>query len=169
MFFIRYSTRECRMADATDIPLSTAPLRSRRARAISRLAAPLRDPFAAVGFLIYTVFLVIALLADAIAPHDPLEILFTADGNLARSEPPGWQHPLGTTNLGRDIFSQLLVGTRAALIVGLTAAVAVASIGTVVGLISGFFGGWTDAVLMRFTDIALGIPFLPFVILISGL
>src|SRR5215470_12405551 len=133
------------MADATDIPLSAAPPRSRRARTIPLLAAPLRDPFAAVGTLIYAVFLVIALFADAIAPHDPLEILFTTDGNLARSEPPGWQHPLGTTNLGRDIFSQLVVGTRAALLVGLTAAVAVAVIGTVVGLLSGYFGGWIDS------------------------
>jgi peptide/nickel transport system permease protein len=109
------------------------------------------------------------LLADVIAPYDPLEILFRPDGNLASSVPAGWQHLLGTTNLGRDIFSQLVIGTRAALVVGLTAAVVVALIGTVVGLVSGYFGGWIDAVLMRLADVALGIPFLPFVILIAGL
>jgi peptide/nickel transport system permease protein len=157
------------MADAADVPLASLSLRSWRARAISVLAAPLRDPFAAVGALIYLVFLLTAVFADAIAPHDPLEILFTPDGNLARSEPVGLQHLLGTTNLGRDIFSQLVVGTRAALVVGLTAAVVVVLIGTVVGLVSGFFGGWMDAILMRAADIALGIPFLPFVILIAGL
>jgi len=157
------------MADAADVPLASPSLRSWRARAIPLLAAPLRDPFAAVGTLIYALFLLTAVFADAIAPHDPLEILFTPDGNLARSEPAGLRHPLGTTNLGRDIFSQLVVGTRAALVVGLAAAVVVALIGTVVGLVSGFFGGWIDAILMRVADVALGIPFLPFVILIAGL
>jgi len=157
------------MADASDVPLATAPVCIGFMAVKRLLAAPFRDPFAAVGTSIYAGFLLIALFADVIAPHDPLEILFSPDGNLARSAPAGWQHPLGTTNLGRDIFSQLVIGTRAALVVGLAAAVVVALIGTVVGLISGFFGGWIDAVLMRFADVALGIPFLPFVILIAGL
>jgi peptide/nickel transport system permease protein len=157
------------MADATDVPLAATHARSRLDGAIRLLAAPLHEPFAAVGTLIYAAFVLIALLADVIAPHDPLEILFRPDGTLARSEPVGWEHPLGTTNLGRDIFSQLIVGTRAALVVGLTAAVVVALVGTVVGLVSGYFGGWIDAVLMRLADVALGIPFLPFVILIAGL
>jgi peptide/nickel transport system permease protein len=157
------------MADATDVPLVAAHPPGWLNWAAQTLAAPLREPFAAAGALIYATFLIIALLADVIAPHDPLEILFTPSGELARSEPAGWQHPLGTTNLGRDIFSQLVVGTRAALVVGLTAAVVVALVGTVVGLVSGYFGGWIDAVLMRLADVALGIPFLPFVILIAGL
>src|SRR4029450_11518074 len=97
------------------------------------------------------------------------ELLFAPAATLARSEPVGWEHPLGTTNLGRDIFSQLIVGTRAALVVGLTAAVVVALVGSVVGLGSGYFGGWIDAVLMGLADVAPGIPFLPFVILIAGL
>jgi peptide/nickel transport system permease protein len=157
------------MADAADVRLLAARPRTWLGGAIRPLVAPLRDPFAAFGILIYATFVAIALIADVIAPHDPLEILFKLDGNLARSEPAGWQHPLGTTNLGRDIFSQLVIGTRAALVVGLTAAVVVALVGTMVGLVSGYFGGWIDAVLMRLTDVALGIPFLPFVILIAGL
>jgi peptide/nickel transport system permease protein len=157
------------MADATDVPLAAAQGKRGRDGAATLLMIPLREPFAALGTLIYAGFVIIALLADVIAPHDPLEILFNADGNLARSEPAGWQHPLGTTNLGRDIFSQLVVGTRAALAVGLTAAVVVALVGAVVGLVSGYFGGWIDVVLMRLADVALGIPFLPFVILIAGL
>jgi peptide/nickel transport system permease protein len=157
------------MAGAADGIGAAAPSRGPFRRAARLLRAPLGDPFAAAGTLIYAAFVTIALCADVIAPHDPLEILFRADGSLARSEPPGWQHLLGTTNLGRDIFSQLVVGTRAALFVGLAAAVAVALVGTVVGLVSGYFGGWIDAVLMRLADIALGIPFLPFVILIAGL
>jgi peptide/nickel transport system permease protein len=157
------------MADAGDAQPAAARPGTWLGGAIRLLVTPLRDPFAAFGTLIYATFVVIALLADVIAPNDPLEILFRPDGNLASSEPAEWQHPLGTTNLGRDIFSQLVIGTRAALVVGLTAAVVVALVGTTVGLVSGYFGGWIDAVLMRLADVALGIPFLPFVILIAGL
>jgi peptide/nickel transport system permease protein len=157
------------MADAPEVPLTATRPRPRFDGAVRLLLAPFRDSLAAAGALIYATFVTIALLADVIAPYDPLEILFRPDGNLASSVPAGWQHLLGTTNLGRDIFSQLVIGTRAALVVGLTAAVVVALIGTVVGLVSGYFGGWIDAVLMRFADVALGIPFLPFVILIAGL
>lgn len=132
------------------------------------ILAPLRDPFAATGMLIYLTFTLVAIFADVLATHDPLEILFKPDGSLVASVAPGREHLLGTTNLGRDIFSQLVIGTRSALIVGLMAAVVVALIGTVVGLVSGFFGGWPDAVLMRIADVALGIPFLPFVILMAG-
>ena len=132
------------------------------------LLAPLRDPYAAAGIPIYSLFVLVAIFADLIATHDPLEILFDDDGKLLANAPPGAEHVLGTTNLGRDIFSQLVFGTRAALYVGLTAAVVVALIGTVVGLVSGYFGGWVDSVLMRLADVALGIPFLPFVIVLAG-
>ena len=159
------------MADAPEVDAADADVgrTSAAPAAIRRLAAPLGDPFAAVGAAIYATFLATALLADVIAPYDPLEILFLPDGGLASSAPVGWQHLLGTTNLGRDIFSQLVVATRAALVVGLTAAVVVALIGSVVGLVAGYCGGWIDALLMRLADVALGIPFLPFVILIAGL
>ena len=75
---------------------------------------------------------------------------------------------LGTTNLGRDIYSQLVYGSRSALMVGLTAAVFVVAIGTLTGLVSGYFGGLVDAALMRLADIALAIPFLPFVIVLAA-
>jgi peptide/nickel transport system permease protein len=130
--------------------------------------APAGDPYAVVGLAIYAVFILVALLADQIATHDPLEILFKEDGNLAASLPPSAANILGTTNLGRDIFSQLIMGTRSALIVGVAAAVVVVAIGTLVGLVSGFFGGIVDSLLMRLADIALGIPFLPFVIVLAA-
>lgn len=132
------------------------------------LRLPSRDPFALAGLAIYLTFILVAVFADSIATHDPLEILFKEDGNLAASLPPGNGHWLGTTNLGRDIFSQLVIGSRSALIVGITAAIVVVAIGTLVGLVSGFFGGWVDTLLMRVADVALGIPFLPFVIVLSA-
>jgi|TARA_B100001079_G_scaffold146653_1_gene125590 peptide/nickel transport system permease protein len=126
-----------------------------------------KDPYALTGALIYLFFIIIAIFADLIAPNDPLRILFNSSG-LARNIDPGREFLLGTTSNGRDIFSQLVHGSRNALYVGLTAALAVAILGTIVGLISGYFGGWVDNLIMRLADIALGIPFLPFVIVLAA-
>src|SRR5207247_8711850 len=73
---------------------------------------PLRDPFAFAGLLIYLLFVLVALFADQLAPLDPMEILFTKAGKLAANVAPGADFPLGTTNLGRDIYAQLVHGTR---------------------------------------------------------
>lgn len=126
------------------------------------------DPYAFVGTSIYIVFVLIALFAPQLAPYDPLEILFTEDYSLAANLPPSAEHPLGTTSLGKDIYSQLLYGTRSALLVGIVAAFFVVAIGTLIGLVAGYFGGLVDTILMRITDIAFGIPFLPFVIVIAA-
>jgi len=137
--------------------------------ALGRLRLPIHDPFAMVGLAIYVVFLVVALFADRIAPYDPTEILFTPSYDLAADRRPGEDgFLLGTTSLGRDIFSQLVYGSRSALLIGVTAAAMVAIIGTIVGLVSGYFGGIADIVLMRLADIAFGIPFLPFVIVLAA-
>lgn len=129
---------------------------------------PLKDPFALVGFGIYIVFILVAIFAGYLATHDPTEILFDANYNLAADLPPSRDFLLGTTTLGRDVWSQLVLGSRSALLVGLTAAVMVVGIGTLVGLISGYFGGFVDTALMRLTDVAFGIPFLPFVIVLCA-
>jgi peptide/nickel transport system permease protein len=132
------------------------------------LGMPLRDPFAFAGLVIYLLFVAVALLTDQLAPTDPMEILFTKAGKVAANLPPSPEFLLGTTNLGRDVYAQLVHGTRSALAVGLSAAVIVATVGTVVGLVSGYFGGWIDALLMRIADMALSLPFLPFVIVLTG-
>lgn len=128
-----------------------------------------RHPFAAAGVAIYAAFLPVAVFADRIAGLDPNEILFQSNGRLAANLRPNAVYLLGTTNLGRDIFSQLVHGTRTALAIGVTAAVVVVVIGTVVGLLSGYFGRWVDSALMRLADIALSIPFLPFVIVLAAM
>ncbi|HWL80403.1 MAG TPA: ABC transporter permease [Roseomonas sp.] len=158
------------MAEARAAPAAPALPTSRRPGAWSAFARHLLyDPYALIGISIYVAFVIVGLSAEWLAPYDPMEILFTPDGGLAASLPPGADHWLGTTNLGRDIFSQLVMGTRPSLVVGLSAAVAVASIGTVVGLLAGYFGGMVDQALMRLTDIVLGLPFLPFVIVVTAL
>jgi peptide/nickel transport system permease protein len=132
------------------------------------LTMPLRDPFACAGIVIYLLFVLVALFAGQLATTDPTEILFNAAGKVAANMPPSAQYPLGTTNLGRDIYAQLVHGTESALAIGLSAALIVASVGTVVGLVAGYFGGWADALLMRIADMALSLPFLPFVIVLTG-
>jgi peptide/nickel transport system permease protein len=130
---------------------------------------PTHDWLAMAGLIIYVLFVLVAIFADWIAPYDPLKILLNERGRLLASLPPlSPQHVLGTTNLGKDIFSQLVIGTRSALFVGVTAAFCVVVIGTVIGLIAGYFRGWPDMALMRLADLALGIPFLPFVIVLAA-
>ncbi|NRC53027.1 ABC transporter permease [Neoaquamicrobium sediminum] len=138
-------------------------------RMFRSLRLPLNDPFAVLGLLIYAVFVLTAIFADQIAPYDPTEILSTPDYNLAADLRPGEDgYILGTTSLGRDIFSQIVHGSRSALLIGITAAFMVALIGSIVGLVSGYFRGWVDVILMRLADIAFGIPFLPFVIVLAA-
>lgn len=138
-------------------------------RMFRSLRLPLNDPFAVLGLLIYAVFVLTAIFADQLAPYDPTEILYTPDYNLAADLRPGEDgYILGTTSLGRDIFSQIVHGSRSALLIGITAAFMVALIGSIVGLVSGYFRGWVDVILMRLADIAFGIPFLPFVIVLAA-
>lgn len=124
-----------------------------------------RDRLALFGFILYVCFLVVALLAPWIAPYGPTEVI-QEEGIWLANEAPSARFWLGTTNLGRDIFSQLLYGTRTALLVGFSAALIVALLGTVIGLLAGYYGGWIETLLMRLADVAFGIPFLPFVIVL---
>ncbi len=126
-----------------------------------------RDRFALVGLFIFIFFFIVAVFAPVIAPYDPLEVV-EKDGIWLSNEKPSADFLLGTTNVGRDIFSQLVHGSRSALLVGFSAAAIVAVIGTIVGLLAGYYGGWVDAVLMRIADVAFGIPFIPFIIVLSA-
>jgi len=140
--------------------------------ATSIVATPLRkqagDPYFVAGIGIYLLFAVVALFADAIAPNSPKDILFLPDGRLANALAPSAEFLLGTTTSGNDIFSQLVHGAQSALIVGTSAAFVVVTVGTLVGLLAGYFGGLIDAVLMRIADVALGMPLLPFVIVLAA-
>jgi peptide/nickel transport system permease protein len=122
-----------------------------------------------IGIAILLIYVAIALAAPYLVTHDPWAINRSEAGLVAHLEPPSSRHLLGTTDLGRDIFSQLVTGTRATIIVGFVAAFCVTLIGTNMGLISGYYGGWVDEVIMRLVDIAYIIPFVPFVIILVSL
>lgn len=142
-----------------------------------RMGKSLRDQFAlfrqdrmgVIGMVILSVFCLVAIFAPYLAPHDPMETLNKPDGRMARMVPPSWQFPFGTDRLGRDIFSQVIIGSRVGVGVGLLCAVMVVFIGTNIGLVSGYFGGKIDDLLMRVTDIVYGVPFLPFAVILVAL
>lgn len=132
------------------------------------LARQVRDPYFIAGAAIYIVFLFVAIFADTLAPNAPKDILFLPNGRLAAALPPSLQYPLGTTTEGCNIFSQLVHGAQSALIVGSSAAIVVVALGTLIGLVAGFYGGVVDALLMRLADVALGLPLLPFVVVLTA-
>ncbi len=126
------------------------------------------EAFAAVGASIYFCIAMLAIFADRLAPYDPRAIL-RVGSRVARYLPMSADHWLGTTSSGRDVLSQVIYGTRAALAVGLTAAFVVVAIGTLLGLLSGYLGGWTDRIVTWLADIVLGLPFLPFMLVLAAL
>ena len=128
-----------------------------------------RNVLGLIGFIIFLFFILIAIFAGRIAPYDPMEIQFGADGSVKRLLPPSTQHLLGTTYMGRDVFSQMVIGSRIAVLVGVVSALCVAFIGTNVGLIAGYFGGKTERILMGLVDIMYGVPFLPFALILVSL
>lgn len=119
----------------------------------------------------FYIFLVLALVVIAVAffgknfaPYDPLESDF-----LAALQPPSKEHLFGTDNLGRDVLSRILYGAGNSFALTFLMIAIVAVIGTTIGIISGYFGGWLDTVMMRFTDILLAFPDTVFAIAIVGM
>jgi peptide/nickel transport system permease protein len=120
-----------------------------------------RSRLAMVGLAIVIVMSTAALLADVIAPFDPVEPHYSD-----RLFPPGGAYVLGTDELGRDIFSRLLYGARISLVIGLVAQGVSVSIGIVLGLLAGWYGGWVDDLISRLIEVVWAIPGLMFLIVV---
>jgi peptide/nickel transport system permease protein len=112
-------------------------------------------PVAAAGLLIITVFAVLAVFAPLLAPYDPIATSWTAIRKA-----PSLAHWMGTDENGRDVFSRVVFGTRASMLAGVVSVAIAAGIGVPAGLLAGFAGGWTDALLSRAVDAMLACPFL---------
>jgi peptide/nickel transport system permease protein len=113
-----------------------------------------KDKFALLGASWLIFVTVVSLLAPALAPYDPLEVNLRA--RLLPVATPA--HLLGTDDLGRDILSRLIWGGRISLIVGFTAVLFAMALGTLIGLLTGFYGGKLDAIAMRLVDILMAFP-----------
>ena len=133
----------------------TAPATRGRdaARAVRRLT---RGPLALASLTALGLLLVAAVFGPSLAPYpEDAEGAIHAD---ARLQPPSWAHPFGTDELGRDVWSRVLIGARISLSVGVIVLVIGVSIGTILGAIAGFVGGRVGEAIMRFTDIMITIP-----------
>jgi peptide/nickel transport system permease protein len=126
--------------------------RSLLSDSLRRLA---RNPLALIGLGIVVFMILIAVFAERIAPYSPTE----SDLNLY-VEAPSTAHPFGTDDVGRDILSRVIFGARVSLSVSLLSMVIGLGVGTVVGLISGYYGGLIDTIMMRLTDVFLAFPLL---------
>jgi peptide/nickel transport system permease protein len=120
-----------------------------------------RDRAAILG----TIVLSIIILATIFLPVIYTTSIDKVDFALSTA-PPSWQHPFGTNDLGQDQLARILKGGRISLAVGIAAMLIAISLGTLIGAISGFFGGAIDLILMRLTDIFLALPQLPLLLLI---
>jgi peptide/nickel transport system permease protein len=130
-------------------------------RAASRVSRPARI-LGGVGLVLLGVVVLGALGASVIAEHPPGRTVG------ASFLPPSGEHWLGTDDIGRDLFAQLLHGARVSVSVGLGAAVLAVGIGTVTALVSGYRGGWWDVVLMRLVDLSLTLPLLVLVLVLTA-
>jgi peptide/nickel transport system permease protein len=113
------------------------------------------NPMESAGVLMVTSLALLAVFAPMIAPHDPVRAVANSFGD---PDAPSRAFPLGTDQLGRDVLSRIIFGARISLTVGVAAMLVTIMIGVTIGLLSGFFGGAIDFVLMRFTDVMLTLP-----------
>lgn len=112
-----------------------------------------QSPLILWGSILISMLVITAICAQWMAPYDPVQQ--DLSNHLSA---PSWHHWMGTDQYGRDVFSRLLYGSRISLSVGLVAVSIYVFIGTTIGSIAGYYGGWVDGLLMRFVDIMLSIP-----------
>ena len=128
-------------------------LQARLGRSYRIWLALLSNPLAVAGAVIVLLLILMALFAPWIATHSP-----TAQNLSLRLQPPSAEYWMGTDELGRDIWSRVVFGSRITLLIVMLVAVLAAPLGLMIGAVAGYFGGWTDRILMGITDIFLSMP-----------
>ncbi|MGY2894581.1 ABC transporter permease [Deinococcus sp. UYEF24] len=147
----------------TAIPAPVKPAVGRSAWAVS-LRRFRRHKLAMFFLIVILLLIVMAVAAPLISPYNP-----ETQDLSGFYEPPSAAHLFGKDDLGRDILSRIIWGSRVSLIVGFSVAALSIIIGTVMGTLAGFFGGRTDALISRFIELMLSLPTLPLLLVISGL
>ncbi|MFH0996521.1 MAG: ABC transporter permease [Pseudomonadota bacterium] len=123
-----------------------------------------RNYSAMAGAVIISIIVIVALLGPALAPYNPI-----LPQPLNRLKGPDPAHVFGTDSLGRDIFSRVIFGSRISLLIGLISVGISLVPGTLLGLAAGYFGGWTDSVIMRLMDVLLAFPAILLAIFITAI
>jgi peptide/nickel transport system permease protein len=124
-----------------------------------------RHKLAIAGMAVIIFLVLVSILANVISPYHPIR-----DQDLRnRNAGPSTEHLMGTDVLGRDVFSRLLFAGRISLFVAFTVVLISETIGAIIGAISGFYGGWVDAVLQRFTEFLITLPTLPLLLAFSAI
>ena len=123
----------------------------------------MRHPVTLICLAIIAGFVFIAIFAPVISPHDPL-----TQSIVRRMRPPSAEYWFGTDRYGRDVFSRVLLGTRWSLLLGLSAPLIAGVLGTVIGALAGFHGGWLDRIVGRISDLLLAFPALLLGIMIAA-
>ena len=134
-------------ATANDFAGNQATSR-KRGGMVAVLRSLIRNPGSAIGLVIVVSLVLVAIFAPLLAPFEPTQM-----GAGTRLEPPSTAHPFGTDEFGRDILSRVIYGARLTLQIGMIAVGISLSVGTVVGLLSAYAGGWLEGILMRGVDV----------------
>lgn len=143
-------------ASSTALPGPAPQRRARRRLLLNRSGA--------FGIIVVALVVATAVMAPLLAPYGPVE------GDLSSSlQPPSPSHWLGTDQLGRDLFSRILYGARVSLAIGLATVGIAGALGLCVGIVSGYLGGKTDAVLMRLVDVQLSFPFILLALVVNAI
>jgi ABC-type dipeptide/oligopeptide/nickel transport system permease subunit len=129
-----------------------------------------RDKSGMIGLTLFLVLVFTAVFAPWIAPHDPLQQNLR-NNRLppAWSEGGSWEYPLGTDNLGRDLLSRIIYGSRVSLMVGFFGVLIAGSLGVIIGLVAGYIGGRVDSAIMGGVNLILSLPYLLFVVFIAAI
>ncbi len=153
------------MTVAADLEKSYDAGKRKWRRAWDSLSIIFRSRVAVVGLSIVIFWILVAILAPVLAPHSPF-----AQDSAAINKPPTPTHPLGTDHLGRDILSRLIYGSRTILLLAPISVLCSVALGTLLGLIGGYYGGLIDEVVMRILDAIMAFPtILLYLIIISAI
>lgn len=160
-------------ACGTDSNGSVPTIRSEKMKSSAAIASIRRvgglirgDRELSIYFTIMMVILLLGVFGPMLAPYQYNDPHYDDEGSLLRAEGPSLDHPLGTTSSGHDVLSRLMVGARPTVITGLLGGAMIITLGTSVGVTSGYVGGKVDEALMRMTDFVYGVPLIPFAIVL---
>lgn len=156
----RYIGGKSAYADLAEFPVSELPAEGSKGKFMRRFR---KHKLAVAGLIFMCLLTLCAIFAPLLTPYEPTTVTDSF------SAAPTWEHPLGTDQIGRDQLTRLLYAARVSLSVGIFSILIAAAIGTVLGLVSGYFGGWIDSLIMKITDIFMSFPYIMLILVVSSI